>query len=83
MSSATAYNAAPPTETGAVVAYAAAAQPIRAVPCRALPPRAPPKSSMLKEEPRCLHDHLLWTLMLCGDLLMHFIDTKVVTDLRG
>jgi hypothetical protein len=38
---------------------------------------------MLKEEPRCLHDHLLWTLMLCGDLLMHFIDTKVVTDLRG
>jgi hypothetical protein len=76
------YNAAsatPPAETGVVVAYATAAQPICAAPYRALLPRAPPKSSMLKEEPLCLHDHLLWTLMLYDDLPMHFIDTKVVT----
>jgi hypothetical protein len=78
-------DTAPPAEeeTGAVATYdaASATQPDDAqhVPWRKPPPRAPPSSSMLDEEPRCLHDHLLWTLMLRWDLPVHFIDTKVVT----
>jgi hypothetical protein len=35
---------------------------------------------VLDEEPRCLRDHLLWTLMMLRwDLPVHFIDTKAVT----